>query len=166
MAQGQELLPSRPLATGCELRFFTETNTAEHLDSDSPPSQHYYTELTYDGDVNSKVFEIPLHWHKAGDEPIFIPRYHLHGLKCLPGVKMKIREWTIPGGRFKERFFRDAFEFGNPPPFLHIMRVSWDGDNYPSLPGNIKFLDQMFVLIFGGLAKLVMPAKTVARTGA
>lgn len=40
---------------------------------------------------------------QAGDEPIFIPRHHVHGLKCLPGVKMTMRELTIPGGRFKER---------------------------------------------------------------
>ena len=50
---------------GCELRFFTEKDIPEHSVSDSPPSQHYYTELTYDAEVNSQVFEIPLHWHKV-----------------------------------------------------------------------------------------------------
>lgn len=56
---------------GCELRFFTEKNTPEHSDSDSPPSQHYYTELTYDAEVSSQVFEIPLHWHKVRSLCVF-----------------------------------------------------------------------------------------------
>lgn len=56
---------------GCELRFFTKTNTPEHSDSDSARSQNYYTELTYDAEVNSQVFEIPLHWHKVGGLRVF-----------------------------------------------------------------------------------------------
>ena len=38
----------------------------------------------------------------AGVGPIFIPRGNRHGLRCLAGVPMVMREWTTPTGRFKE----------------------------------------------------------------
>ncbi|KAL4882810.1 hypothetical protein BJY04DRAFT_35223 [Aspergillus karnatakaensis] len=187
MAQIQESLPSRPLGPGCELRFFTKPD-----DTLPPPSRQYYTETTYDGAADSQLLEIPLHWHKHHDEymqiisgsahltldnhttllqagshdPIFIPRRHRHGLKCLPGVPMVMREWTTPNGMFKEWFFRDTFKFGNPPPVLHALRAFWDGDTYLALPVGVRVLDEAFMLVFGGLAKMIAPAKTVPTTRA
>ncbi len=41
------------------------------------------------------------------------------------------------------RFFNDLLSQGPDVKIPHALRVFWDGDTYPSLPGNIKLLDQI-----------------------
>ena len=72
---------------------------------------------------------------QAGDEPIFIPRHHVHGLTCLPGVKMTMREWTTTVGRFKVDLVRSrdssgSVRLGTAKIQVQVPR-SWSRDSIP-----------------------------------
>ena len=41
---------------------------------------------------------------EAGDEPLFVPRRHIHGLKGIKGEKAAVTESTSPPGPFKEAY--------------------------------------------------------------
>ncbi|KAL5339209.1 hypothetical protein BJX70DRAFT_364704 [Aspergillus crustosus] len=74
MAEVQDCLPSKPLATGCQIGFFTKTGHTEssNLGSKPPSSEQFYTETSYDGKEGSQVFEIPLHWHKHHEKNMHV----------------------------------------------------------------------------------------------
>ena len=59
----------------------------------------------------------------------------------VEGVRAKFTERTLPPGTFKALFFQDLFQNQEFPGFLLTMRVFYDHDTYPALPGGIKALD-------------------------
>ncbi|RDW91605.1 hypothetical protein BP5796_02770 [Coleophoma crateriformis] len=145
----------------------------------------HWTEVTYDGELDSEVLVVPTHWHKhhdelmevlegrlkiyldgkehivaAGDPPMLIPRRHRHGLSVIKGERVRVTERTIPAGEFKALFFQDMFQAGSPS-ILTVFRASYDGDGYISLPGNIQLLDEVFITVVGFISKFfVLPKPT------
>jgi hypothetical protein len=61
---------------------------------------------------------------------------------------VRATERVLPAGDFKARFFQDMLQTGGLPGFLLMMRVAYDGDMYPSLPGGWKGLDWLVSLLF------------------
>jgi hypothetical protein len=61
---------------------------------------------------------------------------------------VRAKERSLPAGDFKARFFQDMLQTNGLPGFLLAMRVSYDGDMYPSLPGGWKGLDWLVSLLF------------------
>jgi len=164
-----------PFIKGCQIRLLSKEDEAE----DS--ADKYLAEASYDGEPDSEVFYVAPHWHKyhdeymsvtegrlevtvegitrivsAGDEPAFIPRWHVHSMKGFQGEKVVFQEKAVPAGPTKALFFNDLLSQGPDVKIPHALRVFWDGDTYPSLPGNIKLLDQIFILILGGMAKVIL----------
>lgn len=150
----------------------------------SKPDEPSWVEVTHDGKEDSDVMTVPNHWHRdhdeivevlegrmifyldgkeyvksAGDPPLLIPRGHVHGFTTIKGEFVRATERTKTAGDFKARFFQDLLQGGSLPGFLMTMRVSYDGDMYPSLPGGFKSLDWLFVTIVGLIAKPFVPAK-------
>jgi len=146
---------------------------------------HHWSQTFYDGQPGSWVPVIGSHWHKHHDEymrvtqgrisftmdgkeviltpsnpPLHIPRLHVHGFSFFAGEAAAFTERTDPPGTFKEDFFTDIFE-GGEPTFSSAMRSFYDGDTYMALPGGIKLFDQVFITIVGGVAKWMYPRKTV-----
>lgn len=78
----------------------------------------------------------------AGDEPLIIPRWTVHGFAVFEGEKVTFTEKTVPSGDYKALFFQDIFQAGSPG-LLMALRAFYDGDTYIALPGNIKILDQI-----------------------
>lgn len=97
------------------------------IDDSKPASsvEHRWTETTWEG--RGKVFSIPLHWHQYHDEhlevlegeldiysdgswhrttpldgKIVIKRTEVHGVKCVPGKTMVLKEAVDPVGGYKE----------------------------------------------------------------
>ncbi|KAH8821367.1 hypothetical protein F5884DRAFT_767545 [Xylogone sp. PMI_703] len=174
--QVEELMPLK-LGNGCHMRIF--------IDHDKSVDElgYNWAETTYDGKEESDVLAVPNHWHKlhdevmevtdgrmkffvngkeiiakAGDEPLVIPRGAVHGFTVVKGEKVTFVEKTVPSGEYKAFFFQDMFQAGTPG-LLMALRVFYDGDTYVALPGNIKLLDQVFMTIFGFIAKGFVPAK-------
>ncbi|KAK6386917.1 hypothetical protein LTS17_000181 [Exophiala oligosperma] len=150
--------------------------------------EKYVMDTVYDGEEGSEVFEVPPHWHKyhdeyltvlegrieanlegkgktvinAGDEAFFVPRWHVHSMKGFQGEKTVLRETAVPAetwGLGKALFFNDALGQDGRPGFWRLLRVAYDGDLYPPLPGGIKFIDQAFVTVLGFIAKFFVQAK-------
>ncbi|RFU34708.1 hypothetical protein B7463_g1637, partial [Scytalidium lignicola] len=94
----------------------------------------------------------------AGDEPLVIPRGTVHGFTVMKGEKVTFLEKTVPSGDYKALFFQDMFQAGTPG-LLMALRVFYDGDTYISLPGNVKIFEQVFMSVFGFIAKGFVPAK-------
>lgn len=129
-------------------------------------------------------FYVPPHWHKnhtermtviegrvemvvdgkttilrAGDPPLFIPPRAVHSMKGFKGERLVLQEQALPGGSYKAEFFNDLLQqgqFGNP---ALILRTFYDWDTYLALPFYFQFIDEMFILIFGGIARLFAPKK-------
>lgn len=93
------------------------------------------------------------------DPPLFIPRLHVHGFHFFAGEAASFTERTNPAGDFKERFFADIFEAGQPT-FVSVMRAFYDGDTYMALPGGIGLVDEVYTTVVGGVAKWMYPKKT------
>jgi mannose-6-phosphate isomerase-like protein (cupin superfamily) len=133
---------------GCIMRFMLNDNVPE----DS--IDHHWTQTSYDGKPDSWVPVVGSHWHKhhneymgvlsgrialtldgettilkAGDSPLFIPRLHVHSFKFFAGEPATFTEKTNPAGSFKEAFFEDIFEAGEPT-LVTAMRAFYDGDTY------------------------------------
>ncbi|CZR62972.1 uncharacterized protein PAC_12869 [Phialocephala subalpina] len=171
-----ELLKLIPAGKGCAIRLF-----ADH-DAPGDSIEKFWSETSYDGKPGSDLFFIPPHWHKyhdeiftltkgraavtvegkttilaAGDKPVFIPRWHVHSFTSFEGEEMVLKERTDPTGPFKGLFFNDIFSTGVFRGFsLHALRCFYDGDTYVGLPGNIKTIDQAFIFLVGGFAKLIL----------
>jgi len=181
MPAGIEELALLSLGKGSLMRTFIDHSKPE----DSP--EHNWVEFTYDGKDDSEFIVVPNHWHRehdeimevlegrmifyldgkelvnsAGDPPILIPRGHVHGFTTIKGVAVRATERTVPAGDFKARFFQDMLQSGSMPGFFLAMRVAYDWDMYPSLPGGFKTLDNLFVTVTGLIAKPFVRAKPVA----
>jgi hypothetical protein len=68
-------------------------------------------------------------------------------------------EKTVPNGELKGLFFADLFQEGKPPGFLLAMRSYYEGDGYVPLPGNMRWLDELFVNVVGFIATFFAPKK-------
>jgi hypothetical protein len=88
--------------------------------------------------------------------PYEIRRMHVHGFKFFPGEPATLLERTDPTGDFKEEFFRDVFEDGQPK-FWTTVRAAYDGDTYLSL--GPQWLDVAVVSVLGRFAKWWVPRK-------
>jgi hypothetical protein len=97
------------------------------------------------------------------DPPLHIPRLHVHGFKFFAGEPASFSERTDPAGEFKEDFFYDIFEDGQPT-FLTAMRSFYDGDTYPAL--GPKWLDVAYISVVGRLAKWWYPRKRAVPSAA
>ncbi|KUI64254.1 hypothetical protein VM1G_11083 [Cytospora mali] len=148
---------------------------------DSP--NRWINEIVCDGGPDSDPLFIPLHWHKHHTECMTLtegrleatigaktrifgqgeewtcPPGVIHGFKGFKGERMVLRESVDPPGEYKSLFFNDLLSAGYMESFWHLMRSSYDGDSYLVLPLYFRFFDVAFVTIFGGIAKLFMPAK-------
>ncbi|KAI1498338.1 hypothetical protein F5X99DRAFT_393779 [Biscogniauxia marginata] len=169
-----QLLKEMPLGKGCKIGLY--------MDPEAPIDSidRFWSEVEYDGKPDSDLFTIPKHWHKyhdeifvlkkgrgavtvegkttileAGGEPLLIPRWNVHSFTSFKGEAMTLKERTDPTGEHKALFFNDLYSQGVVIGLLHMLRTFFDGDTYPSLPGNIKIVDQAFMSVFGVLAKLV-----------
>lgn len=152
-----------------------------HLDESKPEDhvERYYSLTTRGHDADDTLLEVPRHWHKhhdeymsceegqielyldgktmtarPGDPAVFIPRRKVHGFKFPKGSKAVLKEMTQPTGEFKQRFFEDIFASWG---FWDAMRGFADGDTYIALPGPFRWLDELYMLVIGVLAKLVRP---------
>ncbi|KAK5156763.1 hypothetical protein LTS14_004976 [Recurvomyces mirabilis] len=169
-----------PMGKGCLMRFMVN----DSIPTDS--IDHHFTLTSYDGKPESWVPVIGSHWHKYHDEymqvfhgriaftmdgketiltplseRLYIPRLHVHSFKFFPGEAASFTEKTNPAGDFKESFFEDIFELGQPT-FATAMRSFYDGDTYVALPGGIKVLDEAYTTVVGRFMKWMYPRqKTV-----
>ncbi|KAI0860227.1 hypothetical protein F4860DRAFT_504096 [Xylaria cubensis] len=134
--------------------------------------------------TGEEIISIPPHWHKehaeylsviegrieftlngekivlnAGDPDLFVPRRVVHSFKSFKGEKSILRERPDPAGIYKALFFNDLFSTGNFGGFWHVVRASYDGDAYLALPLPFRFLDEVFLAIFGPIARLFAPPK-------
>ncbi|KAI0508522.1 hypothetical protein F5B22DRAFT_390040 [Xylaria bambusicola] len=136
----------------------------------------YVAEVVATGE---EPIKIPPHWHKehaeqmtiiegrvkitldgverivnAGDPPVLIERRVVHSIEGFKGEKFVGQERPVPGGNYKIMFFNDMLHKGTSPGFWYLMRVFYDGDGYIALPLHFRFLDEMFMKLFGGIAHL------------
>lgn len=72
--------------------------------------------------------------------------FALTNRKSVKGEFVRATERTKTAGDFKARFFQDLLQGGSLPGLFMMMRVSYDGDMYPSLPGGFKSLDWLVSL--------------------
>jgi hypothetical protein len=90
---------------------------------------------------------------------LLIPRRHVHSGNSFPGEPAVVIEKTVPNGELKALFFTDLFQEGTPPGFLLAMRSYYEGDGYVPLPGNIRWLDELFINVLGFIATFFAPKK-------
>ncbi|KAI0555629.1 hypothetical protein F4679DRAFT_590704 [Xylaria curta] len=95
----------------------------------------------------------------AGDPELFVPRRVVHSFKSFKGEKSILRERPDPAGIYKALFFNDLFSTGSLGGFWHVVRASYDGDAYLALPLPFRFLDEVFLAVFGPIARLFAPSK-------
>ncbi|KAI9151466.1 hypothetical protein HJFPF1_08668 [Paramyrothecium foliicola] len=156
------------------------------IDESEPETSvdRYAAELHSDEGDDVAQFYVPPHWHKnhtermtvvegrleivldgkkillkAGDAPVLIPPRAVHSLRGFKGEKLVFQEQAFPGGSYKAEFFNDLLQegtFGNP---ALILRAFYDGDTYLALPFYSQYVDEIFITIFGGIARLFAPAK-------
>ncbi|KAK5136022.1 hypothetical protein LTR08_004276 [Meristemomyces frigidus] len=163
--------------TGCAIRFMVDdtkpTNTTDH----------HWAETSYDGKLDSWIPDIPRHWHKHHDEymqvlsgriaftldsesviltpemgVLHIPRLHVHGFKFFAGEAAAFTEKTDPPGDFKQEFFEDIFEAGQPT-FATSMRAFYDGDTYLECPGGFSMVDVVVTTVIGAAMTYLYPRK-------
>lgn len=140
-----------------------------------------WSEVSYDGKPDSWVPEIGAHWHKhhdefmevlsgrvsftldgktiilkPGDDPIKIPRLHIHSFKFFKGEPSVFTERTDPVGEFKMDFFEDLLDTGEID-MLRAFRAFYQGDTYIALPGNFRLLDQAFTIGVGAIVAWWFP---------
>ncbi|KAI3318090.1 hypothetical protein HD806DRAFT_324053 [Xylariaceae sp. AK1471] len=96
---------------------------------------------------------------KAGDPAMLVPRRVIHSIKGFQGEKLVFRERPDPAGIYKAVFFNDLFSTGNFAGYWHLLRAYYDGDTYLALPLYFRFLDEVFMTVFGGIAHLFAPRK-------
>lgn len=94
--------------------------------------------------------------------PLLIPRGHVHSGASFPGEAAVVIEKTLPSGDLKALFFADLFQQGTPPGFLLAMRSYYEGDGYIPLPGNMRWVDELFVNVVGFVATFFAPKKPAA----
>ncbi|XEU94947.1 hypothetical protein FSHL1_000231 [Fusarium sambucinum] len=147
-------------------------------------SEKYSAVTTFDGKPGTEPFLVPPHWHKYHDEYItvlegrmtmildgnetiltpeagsmFIPRRAVHSFRGFHGEKTVFEERNQPSGIYKALFFNDVFQMGTPPNFWLAVRSAIDGDLYARLPLNSRFIDELFIIVFGTVARLFAPVK-------
>jgi mannose-6-phosphate isomerase-like protein (cupin superfamily) len=140
--------------------------------------ERYFSEVKSTGE---EALSVPPHWHKyhsehmriiegraritcngvtvevkAGDPDFFIPRRAVHSIEGFKGEKLVAQERPDPPGMYKAMFFNDLLSTGEMSGFWRTMRIFWDGDAYPAMPFYFRFLDEAFLFVFGGIAKLTM----------
>ncbi|KAG9239867.1 hypothetical protein BJ878DRAFT_546915 [Calycina marina] len=98
---------------------------------------------------------------KAGDPETFVPRRKVHQVKGFKGERLVFRERPDPAGMYKALFFNDVFAYGSigPGNIWHTLRAFYDGDAYIALPLRSQVVDQVFITLFGGLARLFVAKK-------
>ncbi|KAH9987275.1 hypothetical protein F4779DRAFT_611502 [Xylariaceae sp. FL0662B] len=141
----------------------------------------YAMDITCTGE---EVLYIPPHWHKdhaehlsalegrmevtlngdkvtvkAGDPAVFVPRRVVHSIKSFKGEKLVFRERPDPAGMYKAMFFNDVLSTGKFGGFWHLLRAFYDCETYVALPLYFQFFDEVFMVIFGGIAHLFAPPK-------
>ncbi|KUI61318.1 Quercetin 2,3-dioxygenase [Cytospora mali] len=145
--------------------------------------KRWTNEIVCDGGPDSDPLWIPLHWHKYHTEHITLiegrveitvgskthivgpgeelqcPAGVVHAMKGFKGERMVLRESADPPGEYKSLFFNDLISSGYMESFWQTMRSFYDGDTYPVLPLYFRFFDVAFVTVFGGISKLILPAK-------
>ncbi|KAG8667784.1 hypothetical protein FPOAC2_12983 [Fusarium poae] len=150
-------------------------------------SENYSAVARFDGTMGTEPFFVPPHWHKHHDEyitvlegrmtvtldgretvltpeagSIFIPRRTVHSFRGFHGEKTVFEERNQPAGIYKALFFNDVFQMGKSPNFWLAVRSAIDGDLYAHLPLGSKLLDELFIIVFGTVARLFAPAKPKA----
>jgi mannose-6-phosphate isomerase-like protein (cupin superfamily) len=141
----------------------------------------YTSKITSTGE---EIIDVPPHWHKnhqeyisvlegrvemtiggtvsilnAGDPPAVIPRRVVHSFKSFKGERLVVCESPDPPGLYKGLFFNDLFAKGTWGGFFYNMRVFYDGDAYIALPLGSRWLDELFISVFGGLARFFVAGK-------
>ena len=141
------------------------------------------SEVAYDGKPDSWVPEIGAHWHKyhdeymsvlsgrveftldgkvvvltPADEPIKIPRWHVHSFRFFKGEPAVFKEKTDPTGEFKMDFFEDLLDTGEIN-MLTAFRAFYNGDTYIALPFGVRAIDQLFTLGVGFATAWMFPQK-------
>ncbi|KAH8901744.1 hypothetical protein GQ53DRAFT_815191 [Thozetella sp. PMI_491] len=150
-----------------------QINDAEPEDS----ANHYIVEVTATGAEGADIFyhhaeymtvvegraqftlgreKVVLH---AGDPPLLIPRRVVHSMQSFKGERLVIREQSDPAGDYKAMFFNDLLSLGGFSNVPHILRAFYDGDAYLALPLYFRFFDEIFITVFGGIAKLFTAPK-------
>ncbi|KAH7305259.1 hypothetical protein B0I35DRAFT_414042 [Stachybotrys elegans] len=162
------------------------------LSNESEPNDsidRYVTRLTCTGE---EPFIVAPHWHKnhsehfkviegrveatfdgkvalvqAGDPQVCIPSRVIHSFKGFKGERLVIEERADPSGIYKALFFNDLFGTGRPLGFWHALRAFYDGDGYVPLPFKLQIIDEVFITVFGGIAKLFVAKRpeTLGETG-
>lgn len=169
---------------GCFVRFlFDSAKPVDFID-------HNWSEFSYDGEPDSWVPYCGPHWHatednwidclkgrfqymidgksfvlKAGDEPLFVPKYTTHSFSFFKGEAAVIKERSNPASCCKQEFFEDIFWIYpsmDDMSFLQILRVFYDNDVFVALPGGFKILDRLFMATAGYLSTWVVQSKKVA----
>ena len=162
---------------GCEIVFKADESQAK----DS--IDYRWSEVSYDGKPDSWVPEIGAHWHKThdeymsvlsgrvqftlddqvvvltpDDEPIKIPRWHVHSFKFFKGEPAVFKEKTDPTGEFKMDFFEDLLDTGEID-MVRAFRAFYNGDTYIALPFGIRAIDQVFTYGVGAVITWLYPQK-------
>ncbi|KAK0385312.1 hypothetical protein NLU13_7788 [Sarocladium strictum] len=134
--------------------------------------------------TGEEAFKVPPHWHKhhaeymtvlegrakisckgetvelkAGDPAFFIPRRAVHSIEGFEGERLVVQERPDPPGMYKAMFFNDLLSDGEFGGFWKTMRAFWDGDAYPAFPLYFRAIDEAFLFVFGGIAKLFVAEK-------
>jgi mannose-6-phosphate isomerase-like protein (cupin superfamily) len=153
-------------------------------DAEAEDSINRYAAEVHCIEGNDVEFFVPPHWHKnhteimtiiegrieitlngkkmigkAGDAPILIPPKAVHSMKGFKGEKLVMQEQAIPAGRYKAAFFNDLLQEGKFGGLALSLRVFRDHDTYLALPFYFRFIDELFIMIFGNIASFFAPGK-------
>ncbi|KAI2607144.1 uncharacterized protein GGS25DRAFT_494566 [Hypoxylon fragiforme] len=134
--------------------------------------------------TGEEVLDIPAHWHKdhaeylhviegrveitlngdkvlmkAGDPAVRVSRRAVHSIKGFRDERLVLRERPDPAGMYKALFFNDVLSTGMFGSFWHVVRAFHDWDTYLALPLYFRFFDEVFMMIFGCIARLFAPPK-------
>ncbi|KAK3318087.1 hypothetical protein B0H66DRAFT_602688 [Apodospora peruviana] len=143
------------------------------------------TTCTAEGDI----FHVPPHWHmnhqewlgvvegrveitldgkpailKAGDPDVLVGRRVVHSVRAFKGERLVLTEKPDPAGIYKALFFNDLLSKGGfkEGGIWHILRSFYDGDTYLALPLRWQPIDQVFITVFGSIARLFTSRKPQA----
>ncbi|KDQ20409.1 hypothetical protein BOTBODRAFT_123982 [Botryobasidium botryosum FD-172 SS1] len=127
---------------------------------------------------NDDIADIPPHWHDTHDEvfrvikgqiqytingvaktyspddgEILIPRRVVHSVKSFEGVEVIFEKGIRPMDNTKELFFRNLFAQGKlETRLLPMAQIGSHFDMYPSLPGNLRWLEKGLFIVLGKIA--------------
>lgn len=142
-------------------RYATEVHCADGGELSVP--SHWHKNHTERMIVIKGRLEITLDGKKiivnAGDAPLMIPPRVVHSVKGFKGEEVVAQEQALPGGSYKAEFFNDMLQGGTFKNPALILRSFLDGDIYLALPLYFRVFDEIFLTIFGTIARLFAPKK-------